>query len=100
MGSAPKWTAKGAQTGRSKRLKVGGLESKRTVREKERSGNQRVDGRKNKTAGSKGRSKRLKVDGLIRKTDGLKKATWTDMRDESGRSKRRVTSMLVTNVGD
>ena len=32
--------------------------------------------------------------------DGLNKESWTTMRDESGRSKRRVTSMLVTNFSD
>ena len=32
--------------------------------------------------------------------NGLKKENWTAIRDESGRSKRRVTSMLVKNVGD
>ena len=32
--------------------------------------------------------------------DGLKEENWTVIRDESGRSKRRVTSMLVKNVGD
>ena len=34
------------------------------------------------------------------KMNGLKKENWTAIRDESGRSKRRVTSMLVKNVGD
>ena len=75
-----------SQSGRS--AKKNGLEIKKwTVR-------------KNKTAGSKGRSKRLKVDGLIRKTDGLNKEIWTNMRDENGRSKRRVTSMLATQCGE
>ena len=34
------------------------------------------------------------------KMDGLKKENWTAIRDKSGRSKRRVTSMSVKNVGD
>ena len=34
------------------------------------------------------------------KIGGLLKENWTVMRDESERSKRRVTSMSVTNVGD
>ena len=34
------------------------------------------------------------------KMDGPKEENWTVIRDESGRSKRRVTSMLVKNVGD
>ena len=49
-----------------------------------------------------GGQKASKVDGLRNggKMVGLKKENWTVMRDESGRSKRRVMSMLVTNVSD
>ena len=32
----------------------------------------------------------------MKKMDGLKEENWTAITDESGRSKRRVTSMLVT----
>ena len=35
----------------------------------------------------------------MKKIDGLKKENWTAKRDESGRFKRRVTSMLLRNVG-
>ena len=56
MGSSAKWRVKGA-----KRLKVDGLESKWTVRESERSRNQKVV-----QMTENGRSKERKQDGLER----------------------------------